>query len=121
MTSVINTSEERTGRRVTSHGNGRGFSRPGGVQLIAAYAAYMIAIAFGRWMVVIPEVPIALWPPNGVILAMLLTQPRQSWPWWIGLGALGELTGNTLWYHNPLVAALGYIAANAAAVLAAAR
>ncbi len=120
MTSVINTSEERTGRRVTSHGNGRGFSRPGGVQLIAAYAAYMIAIAFGRWMVVIPEVPIALWPPNGVILAMLLTQPRQSWPWWIGLGALGELTGNTLWYHNPLVAALGYIAANAAAVLAAA-
>jgi len=120
MTSVINTSEEQAGRRATPHGNGRGFSRPGGVQLIAVYAAYMIAIAFGRWMVVIPEVPIALWPPNGVILAMLLTQPRQSWPWWIGLGALGELTGNTLWYHNPLVAALGYIAANAAAVLAAA-
>ncbi|MFT6533761.1 MAG: PAS domain S-box-containing protein [Limimaricola cinnabarinus] len=97
-----------------------GASLPGGAQLIAVYVAYMIAIAFGRWMVVIPEIPIAVWPPNGVILAMLLTQPRRSWGWWVGLGALGELTGNALWYHNPLIWALGYIAANAAAVLAAA-
>jgi PAS domain S-box-containing protein len=71
-------------------------------------------------MMVIPDIPITVWPPNGVILAMLLTRPRHSWPIWLGLGALGELTGNLLWFHNPLDWALGYVAANAAGVTLAA-
>ena len=80
----------------------------------------MLAAAFGRWMMVIPGVPITIWPPNGVVLATLLTQPRQSWPWWIAFGAAGELTGNALRFGNPLVWALGYAGANASAVTAAA-
>ncbi len=95
----------------------RSSGRPEGVALAAFYVAYLLAMAFGRWMTVIPDIPITLWPPNGVVLAMLLTQPRQSWPWWIGLAALGELTGNALWFHNPLVWAVGYVGANAAAVV----
>ncbi|MCP1168438.1 MASE1 domain-containing protein [Limimaricola sp. ASW11-118] len=120
MTSAAETQEPRADYGGASHAERGGASRPGGAQLIAVYVAYLAAVAFGRWMVVIPEVPIAVWPPNGVILAMLLTQPRKSWGWWVGLGALGELTGNALWYHNPLVWALGYVVANAAAVVAAA-
>jgi integral membrane sensor domain MASE1 len=77
---------------------GRGLSRPSAASLAAFYVAYMIAAAFGRWMMVIPGIPITVWPPNGVILAMLLTQPRQTWPWWIAVGAAGELTGNALWF-----------------------
>ncbi|WP_282026685.1 MASE1 domain-containing protein [Limimaricola cinnabarinus] len=120
MISAAKTLRQRADRGGASQAGWSGGSRPGAAQLIAVYAAYMIAVAFGRWMVVMPEVPIAIWPPNGVILAMLLTRPRQSWAWWIGLGALGELTGNALWYHNPLIWALGYVVANAAAVIVAA-
>ncbi|WP_323764861.1 MASE1 domain-containing protein [Marinovum sp.] len=93
---------------------------PGAAGLVAVYLLYMLAAGFGRWMTVIPDIPITVWPPSGVILAMLLIRPRQSWPWWIAVGAAGELTGNLLWYDNPLIWALGYILANAAAVLSAA-
>jgi integral membrane sensor domain MASE1 len=88
--------------------------------LVGFFVAYLLAAAFGRWMMVIPGIPITVWPPNGVVLAMLLTQPRRSWPWWIALGAVGELTGNAIWFGNPLVWAIGYVVANAAAVTAAA-
>ena len=94
--------------------------RPASAQLVVFYVAYMAAVAFGRWMLVIPDIPIVLWPPNGVVLAMLLTQPRQTWPWWIALAAVGELTGNAVWFHNPVAWALGYVAANATAVVFAA-
>lgn len=98
----------------------RTFGRPEGLALLAFYAAYMLAMGFGRWMTVIPDIPITLWPPNGVLLAMLLTRPRRSWPWWVGLAAVGELTGNALWFQNPLPWAVGYVGANAAAVVLAA-
>jgi PAS domain S-box-containing protein len=97
-----------------------GLAWPGGVALAGFFVAYMLAAAFGRWMMVIPGIPITVWPPNGVILAMLLTWPRRTWPWWIAVGAAGELTGNVIWFMNPPLWALGYIAANAAAVIAAA-
>jgi integral membrane sensor domain MASE1 len=56
---------------------------PGVGALAAFVVAYMLAAAFGRWLMVIPGIPITIWPPNGVVLATLLTQPRQTWPWWI--------------------------------------
>lgn len=92
---------------------------PGVRALAGLYAAYMVSAAFGRWMMVVPDLSITIWPPNGVILAMLLMHNRNTWPWWLMVGALGELTGNVLWYQNHLAAAIGYIAANAAAVIAA--
>ncbi|WP_158270889.1 MASE1 domain-containing protein [Thalassorhabdomicrobium marinisediminis] len=95
-------------------------SRPAPAQLFAFYAAYMVAMVFGSWVLVIPDVSIVVWPPNGIVLAALLTQNRQAWPWWIALAAVGELTGNVLWFHNSIGWALGYVAANSAAVLLAA-
>lgn len=93
---------------------------PGWGMLAAFLLAYMLAAGFGRWMMVIPDFPITVWPPNGVVLAMLLTRPRSTWPWFIGLAAAGEMAGNLLWFGNPLLWASGYIAANAAGVLLAA-
>lgn len=94
--------------------------KPATKQLIAFYVAYLAAMQFGRWVLVIPDIPIVIWPPNGIVLAMLLTQPKQSWSWWIALAAIGELTGNAVWFHNPVGWAFGYIVANAIAVIFAA-
>jgi PAS domain S-box-containing protein len=94
--------------------------KPASAKLLIFYVAYVASMAFGRWVLVIPDIPIVVWPPNGVVLAMLLTQPKQTWPWWVAFAALGELTGNAIWFHNPVVWALGYIAANAMAVILAA-
>ena len=46
---------------------------PGVAALAAFFLAYMLAAAFGRWLMVIPDIPITIWPPNGVVLATLLT------------------------------------------------
>ncbi|SIO30402.1 PAS domain S-box-containing protein [Vannielia litorea] len=81
---------------------------------------YLLAAAFGRWMMVIPDIPITIWPPNGVILAMLLTRPYHTWVWWITVAVAGELTANLIWFQNPLHWALGYVVANVASILTAA-
>jgi PAS domain S-box-containing protein len=99
---------------------GMASGKPASAMLLVFYVAYVASMAFGRWVLAIPDIPIVVWPPNGVVLAMLLTQPKQTWAWWIGLAAVGELTGNVIWFHNPLGWALGYIAANAIAVVLAA-
>lgn len=92
--------------------------RPSVLVLIIWVFAYLCAAAFGRWMMVVPEISITVWPPNGVILAALLIHPRQSWPWWIAVAVVGELTANALWFHNPILPALGYVVANGCEVLA---
>ncbi|SDG37027.1 MASE1 domain-containing protein [Sulfitobacter delicatus] len=94
--------------------------KPASAKLLVFYVVYVASMAFGRWVLAIPDIPIVVWPPNGVLLAILLTQPKQIWPWWVGFAALGELTGNAIWFHNPVGWALAYIAANAMAVVLAA-
>lgn len=94
--------------------------RPTITGLLACYAAYMAAAGLGEWMIVTPGIAIVVWPPNGVILAVLLANERRHWPWWIGVAALGETTANFIWFHNPALPTLGYIGANSLEVLAAA-
>ena len=86
---------------------------------LAFFAIYLLAAAFGRWMAIVPGAPVTVWPPNGVIIAALLMHRRETWPWWIGLGVFGEITGNFLWYNSTVIAAFGYIVANAVAIFAA--
>ncbi|MEZ5844869.1 MAG: MASE1 domain-containing protein [Hyphomicrobiaceae bacterium] len=95
--------------------------RPAAVHLSACYIAYLLAAAFGQWMMVVPGISITVWPPNGVVLAVLLANDRRSWMWWIATAALGELTANLIWFSNPLLPALGYVSANAIEVVLAAR
>ncbi|WP_457939870.1 MASE1 domain-containing protein [Mesorhizobium sp. 10J20-29] len=112
--------DQSAGSKMQGRAGSIAAGRPGVAALVVSYAAYMLAAAFGRWLMVIPGIPITVWPPNGVILALLLTQPRRTWPWWILIGAAGEFSGNVIWFQNPLLSALGYVAANAAAVTTAA-
>ena len=70
-------------------------------------------------MAIVPGAPVTVWPPNGVIIAALLMHRIETWPWWIGLGVFGEITGNFLWYNSTVIAAFGYIVANAVAIFAA--
>ena len=95
-------------------------SRPALVGLLACYAAYLVAAGFGQWMIVTPGIPIIVWPPNGVILAVLLANERRQWAWWIAIAFLGEATANLLWFHNAAVPTLGYMIANGLEVVAAA-
>jgi len=87
--------------------------------LLLFFAIYLAAAAFGRWMTIVPGDPVTVWPPNGVIIAALLMHRRETWPWWIALGVFGEIIGNFLWYNSTVIAAFGYIVANAAAIFAA--
>jgi PAS domain S-box-containing protein len=87
--------------------------------LLGFYALYLLAAMFGRWMAVVPGAPVTVWPPNGVILAALLMHRKETWPWWIAVGVIGEVTGNIFWYNSTFFAAVGYIFANSAAVLVA--
>ena len=95
-------------------------SRPALVGLLACYAAYLVAAGFGQWMIVTPGIPIIVWPPNGVILAVLLANERRQWAWWMAIAFLGEATANLLWFHNAIGPTLGYIIANGLEVLVAA-
>jgi PAS domain S-box-containing protein len=94
--------------------------RPEMAGLLLCFAAHILAAAFGQWMMVIPEVSIAVWPPNGVLLAVLLLNSRASWHWWIAVGAASELTANAIWFHNLILPALGYVVANTLEVFVAA-
>lgn len=94
--------------------------RPAIQHLIVCYLGYLLAALYGQWMMVVPGLSITVWPPNGIVLAVLLLSKRQTWPWWILVAAAGELTSNAVWFRNPLGPALGYVIANALEVLFAA-
>lgn len=82
-------------------------------RLALFYLAFMAAIAAGLWIGRIPDISVILWPPNGVYIGMLLLTGRQAWPRVAAVAAMAELTGNLLWFHNPLWIALTYVAINA--------
>jgi PAS domain S-box-containing protein len=94
--------------------------RPDARSLVAFYAAFLLAAGIGQWLAGIPGIAIIVWPPNGVYIAALLLSRRQTWPWWVGVALLAELTSNAIWFHNPIHLAVAYNAANALEALAAA-
>lgn len=94
--------------------------RPQLPSLLLFYMAYTLAGGFGQGLALIPGVAITFWPPVGILIAMLLLHHRSSWPWWVIVGCLAELTCNAVWFHNPLPFAVIYYAGNALEALAAA-
>lgn len=77
------------------------------------YGAFILAAGFGQWLAIIPGIAITLWPPNGVYIAVLLLHRRATWPLFVAVGLLAELTCNALWFHNDIGFAIAYNAANA--------
>jgi integral membrane sensor domain MASE1 len=94
--------------------------RPDIGSLFAFYLAFLFAASVGQWLAKLPEITVIVWPPNGVYIAILLINRRQTWPWWIFAALLAELTSNAIWFHNPSHLAVAYNAANALESLAAA-
>jgi PAS domain S-box-containing protein len=77
------------------------------------FAAYVLGCGFAQALAIVPGTGISIWPPSGLFIATLMLAPKQSWPWWVLVGCLGELFGNVLWFHSSLPAAVLIYAGNA--------
>ena len=93
---------------------------PPWLHLALFYDAYVLAGGFGQGLALIPGVSITFWPPAGIFIAALLLTQKYSWPWWIAVGCLAELTCNAIWFHNAIAFALIYFSANALVAVTAA-
>lgn len=91
---------------------------PGWGFLAVFYLACVLAAALGQVLAIIPGVTITFWPPAGLFVVALLVSRQASWPWWILTACFAELTGNALWFANPLGFALIYFVANATEAVA---
>ncbi|EJC85292.1 PAS domain S-box [Rhizobium leguminosarum bv. trifolii WSM2297] len=87
--------------------------RPQLMRLGLFFAAYVLGCGFAQALAIVPGTGISIWPPSGLFIATLMLAPKQSWPWWVLVGCLGELFGNVLWFHSPLPAAVLIYAGNA--------
>lgn len=92
--------------RVWSH-------RPDPLHLAIFFAVYIVGCGFAQALAIVPGTGISIWPPSGLFLATLAFAARPSWPWWVLAGLLAELTGNVLWFHNPLPVAILIFTGNA--------
>jgi PAS domain S-box-containing protein len=80
--------------------------------------AYVLFSGFAKWVAILPDTGISVWPPAGLFLATLILTDRRSWWWWV-LGALAaELLANALWFRNGLVVAVVLNAGNALCAVA---
>ncbi|WP_112954209.1 PAS domain-containing protein [Agrobacterium tumefaciens] len=87
--------------------------RPQLPHLALFFIAYVLGCGFAQALAIVPGTGISIWPPSGLFIATLMLAPKQSWPWWVLVGGLGELFGNILWFHSPLPAAILIYAGNA--------
>ncbi|APO77802.1 sensor histidine kinase protein (plasmid) [Rhizobium etli 8C-3] len=87
--------------------------RPQLLHLGLFFAAYVLGCGFAQALAIVPGTGISIWPPSGLFIATLILAPKQSWPWWVLVGCLGELFGNVLWFQSPLPAAILIYAGNA--------
>ncbi|AGB73881.1 MULTISPECIES: PAS domain-containing protein [Rhizobium] len=87
--------------------------RPQLLHLGQFFATYILGCGFAQTLAIVPGTGISIWPPSGLFIAILMLAPKQSWPWWVSVGCLGELFSNVLWFHSPLPAAVLIYAGNA--------
>ncbi|WVT06755.1 MASE1 domain-containing protein (plasmid) [Sinorhizobium chiapasense] len=87
--------------------------RPRFLHLGLFIVAYVLASGFAQLLALVPGTGISIWPPSGLFMATLILASRQSWPWWVLGGFLAELSGNVLWFHNPLPVASLIFSGNA--------
>jgi PAS domain S-box-containing protein len=87
--------------------------RPQLLHLGLFFGAYVLGCGFAQALAIVPGTGISIWPSSGLFIATLILAPKQSWPWWVLVGCLGELFGNVLWFHSPLPAAVLIYAGNA--------
>jgi integral membrane sensor domain MASE1 len=87
--------------------------RPPLLHLGLFIAAYILGCGFAQLLAIVPGTGISIWPPSGLFIATLVLASRQSWPWWVLGGCVGEMCSNVLWFHSPEPAAYLIYAGNA--------
>jgi hypothetical protein len=87
--------------------------RPELLHLAMFFIVYLLGGGFAQALAIVPGTGISIWPPSGLFLATLAFAARRSWPWWVMAGFLAELSGNLLWFHNPLPVAVLIFTGNA--------
>ncbi len=85
--------------------------------LLVFYCSYVLAGAFGQKLAIIPGVAITLWAPAGFFAASLILSKKSTWPYWIAVACLAELTCNQIWFRSSISMALIYFSANAGEAL----
>ncbi|MES2492421.1 MAG: MASE1 domain-containing protein [Pseudomonadota bacterium] len=102
----------------------RSGNRPAAVppitNLLLFYSACVLTAGFGQSLSPIRETVVSWWPPNGLLVAMLLLSGRREWAWWISAAALAEFSGNLIWFGIPLPLAAAVFVVNALEALLAA-
>ena len=88
------------------------------VRAILAAVAYFVSARLGA-AIALPHNIAAIWPPSGVMLALLVLSDRRDWPALVVGGFTGALVSVSL-YHYPLPLALTAATANSAESLLAA-
>ena len=95
------------------HQHGRVVSlstRPAAAALLAA-AAYWLGTQAGLWLTPENLAVSVMWPPNALLLALLLLAPVRQWPWYV-LAVLPVHVFTQLWHGIPLLTSAGWLITN---------
>jgi PAS domain S-box-containing protein len=92
--------------------------RPRWQYLALFFAAYVSFCGFAKWVAILPDTGISIWPPAGLFVATLILAAERHWPWWALAALAAELVANALWFRNPVVVALLLNAGNALCAVA---
>lgn len=95
------------------HQHGRVVSsatRPVAVALLTA-AAYWLGTQIGLWLTPEELVVSVMWPPNALLLAVLLLAPVRQWPLYV-LAVLPVHLITQGWYGVPLLTSVGWFVTN---------
>ena len=90
-----------------------GAGRVNTLHALLFFFAYVTAGGLGQGLAIIPGVAITIWPPAGLLTAVLFKTSSRQWPQWLLVSGLADLTCNVLWFHNAWIFAAIYFAANA--------
>lgn len=80
-------------------------SRPRTWQFAVFVACFVAGAGIAKWLALIPDTGISVWPPGGLVLGTLLLAHPARRPWWLLAAFASELVANALWFRNPFVLA----------------
>jgi PAS domain S-box-containing protein len=90
----------------------RASARPRWLHLVLFLGFYVVLCGFAKWVAVLPDTGISIWPPAGLFIATLILSDEREWLWWAIVALAAELLANLLWFHNALAVAVLLAAGN---------